>query len=119
MYIIKHVIFFVLLVSLISCVSNGSYYYVDDLNRDKSNFYEKKIVLTGVVDINNSILYVCSEVESKQCIPIEAPKKIYEDLKRLERNKVHLKGKYVDHEFADDGTNFLPSRFIVTNYSKK
>ena len=104
--------------SLISCTNKGRY-YVDDLNRNKSNFYDKKILLIGFVDINNSILYICSEIESKQCIPVEAPKKIYEDLKKLEKNKVHLLGKYVDHEFADDGTSFLPSRFIVRCYSKE
>lgn len=109
---VKYVIFYGLIALLLSCVSDNSY-HVDDVSGKRSIFLNKEISLVGFIHLERSGLLICSEQKSNRCIPIEATIEIYESLKELEGKRVNLRGKYVDHEFSEDGISFSPSRFVV------
>ncbi len=118
MNIVKYIILSGLLACILSC-ANKSLYQVEDVNSQKSSLLNKEISLVGVIHLKNSGVFICPEKRNEKCIAIEATKKIYVDIAALEGELIQLKGKYVDHEFTEDGVGFLPSRFVVSMIIKE
>lgn len=102
--------------AVLGCVSFAAEKSVVQVLNNKDQYLGQELIVSGILVITPKQTAICENGSRDDCLNLEIPQRMAEDLKAKSGTMVGLKGSYEHHEFRDvDGeTVFYPSRFAVS-----